>query len=214
MIQVSIHGLAWSPTEPVDRTRQRRQFQSTGSRGARLNALSDRLDTLWFQSTGSRGARQVILDAIEEYKKFQSTGSRGARPLRSPAPRRPTSSFNPRARVEPDLPFRQVGAVNDLVSIHGLAWSPTPRPGGRHQAGEVSIHGLAWSPTAGFPPPPNKEYVSIHGLAWSPTDTDDYLNILELVSIHGLAWSPTTDWIELKYMQVFQSTGSRGARLK
>ena len=80
---------------------------------------------------------------------------------------------------------------DEIVSIHGLAWSPTgvdrvgteddmfQSTGSRgarqrradHQRGDkkVSIHGLAWSPTKGRLQPDRAYCVSIHGLAWSPT---------------------------------------------
>ena len=55
--------------------------------------------------------------------------------------------------------------------------------------------------------------VSIHGLAWSPTSFVINSFSIPRVSIHGLAWSPThRDWIMEAY-KMFQSTGSRGARL-
>ena len=127
---VSIHGLAWSPTEP----------------SARVAILF-----VEFQSTGSRGARRLFPKSVIRKR-----------------------GFNPRARVEPDgilEPFVQV----DRVSIHGLAWSPTPLPIERADEVKVSIHGLAWSPTTNDETDGRYDLVSIHGLAWSPTLILSYL---------------------------------------
>ena len=67
-----------------------------------LGRRGDRGHRGLFQSTGSRGARQEIYaDEIREAE-FQSTGSRGARLSLSVILMIAVTSFNPRARVEPD----------------------------------------------------------------------------------------------------------------
>ena len=100
--EVSIHGLAWSPTSRTRNPEYQEWFQSTGSRGARLRRSAPRCSTHPFQSTGSRGARlnfngisnsltlRVSIhglawsptrdrEVIVAVDLFQSTGSRGAR---------------------------------------------------------------------------------------------------------------------------------------
>ena len=188
---VSIHGLAWSPTTFETPSPWVQVFQSTGSRGARPTPKQSNNAPKTFQSTGSRGARRGCRRA----------GTSGG-------------CFNPRARVEPDNTATTSTPFN-MVSIHGLAWSPTQRVGVTPVTRVVSIHGLAWSPTAsarradsardGFNPRARVE-----------PDTTANLSLKSglAVSIHGLAWSPTKVRRLAAAAEEFQSTGSRGARLR
>ena len=64
-------------------------------------------------------------DNVPVLSSFQSTGSRGAR-LDNLITVSFKPGFNPRARVEPDEEDR-IEFLDSVVSIHGLAWSPTGR---------------------------------------------------------------------------------------
>ena len=77
------------------------QFQSTRPRGARLDRLPISLYASIFQSTRPRGARPSKSMARFLIPRFQSTRPRGAR-RSSSSTSRPSSHFNPRARVGRD----------------------------------------------------------------------------------------------------------------
>ena len=144
---VSIHGLAWSPTAAGTAGGTGAGFQSTGSRGARLSGPFFHAAHWLFQSTGSRGAR--LFDQILEIAVPCFNPRARVEPDRKTArfqyrPKR----FNPRARVEPDYCSRTAPPRRNMFQSTG---SRGARPRGNNSAavsGLVSIHGLAWSPTA------------------------------------------------------------------
>ena len=122
--RVSIHGLAWSPT----------QRGGTGPGAGHCFNPRARVEP-------DINSFPVVVANTE----FQSTGSRGARP-ETVTEKRANTCFNPRARVEPD-PMDEEKKLASKVSIHGLAWSPTYLYANQLSFYQVSIHGLAWSPT-------------------------------------------------------------------
>ncbi len=187
---VSIHGLAWSPTNTA---RSRRVIRACFNPRARVEPDADRAILcrclVLFQSTGSRGARQTRTAPRRSDMTFQSTGSRGA-------------------RRKPHLLTR----VPAAVSIHVLAWSPTEGTGEKEGTGEFQSTGsrgarqsalriltifACFNPRARVEPDSKRTFlrqkpsVSIHGLAWSPTGERLLARARSEVSIHGLAWSPT-----------------------
>ena len=125
-VRVSIHGLAWSPTASA----------------AWLAVITDvSIHGLAWSPTASAAWLAVITDVSIHGLAWSPTDFFK---IFSPEP-----CFNPRARVEPDTGrlqnTRRLG-----VSIHGLAWSPTRHPDAQRVGDFVSIHGLAWSPTKAF----------------------------------------------------------------
>ena len=145
-VRVSIHGLAWSPTRRAEAVGAILLFQSTGSRGARqersprqecretvsIHGLAWSPTVDWFHKVPPLNCFNPRARVEPDHT---VRGTAGA-----------PACFNPRARVEPDIGRRGVLAV-EVVSIHGLAWSPTGAGSAPALGGIVSIHGLAWSPT-------------------------------------------------------------------
>ena len=208
---VSIHGLAWSPTQPFQTAGTIRRFQSTGSRGARQRLLPRAGSIPGFNPRARVEPDPEGKTICNFYRKVSIHGLAWS----------PTHSALP--------PFRGGG-----VSIHGLAWSPTLalaetaasrrgfNPRARVEPDPKSA--LSAAPYRSFNPRARVEPdfgiiwilrqndVSIHGLAWSPTSTPWVPCPARSVSIHGLAWSPTSKRLVFIPAILFQSTGSRGAR--
>ena len=207
---VSIHGLAWSPTGPERLLFCRAAVSIHGLAWSPTLTQRQNDQTQQFQSTGSRGARRRVRGTEDAFLTFQSTGSRGARRRKEEL-------------VRPAL----------VVSIHGLAWSPTAssidfttsssfQSTGSRGARLISEHkktrkGLFQSTgsrgarlftrgrslnTQSFNPRARVE----------PDVTGHAPRLIRAVSIHGLAWSPTGFSEKTAEELAFQSTGSRGAR--
>ncbi len=87
-----------------------------------------------------------------------------------------------------------------LISIHGLAKSPTEANNRLFIEVDISIHGLAKSPTLNTISKEQKMKISIHGLAKSPTKAGYSSYRLKKISIHGLAKSPTFMNISLRQL--------------
>ena len=211
--RVSIHGLAWSPTFI--------RFSEAETEKVSIHGLAWS-PTAWrswpalpalFQSTGSRGARRRLPRRGRSPGKFQSTGSRGAR-----------------------LRVQLLTGARPGVSIHGLAWSPTFAIFCAPVRFGVSIHGLAWSPTREYQRDRHHRRFQSTGSRGARRGCVVGIDIGIGVSIHGLAWSPTQKTeisaparfgfnprarVEPDLSggrhgtagRLFQSTGSRGARL-
>ena len=125
--EVSILGLARSPTrKPGIISPRRGRFQYLGSRGAQPWCSGCRLPGVRFQYLGSRGAQLRFPDVLQ--RRF---------------------CFNTWAREEPNCDLLR-SEIQCLVSILGLARSPTlfRQPGAARR--NVSILGLARSPTESF----------------------------------------------------------------
>jgi len=126
VVQVSIHGLAGSPTCAL--------ASFAGS-------------TCAFQYMGSRGAQPMLPRMFSREWLFQYMGSRGAQPFEA-------ALFRIRQRVSihglagSPTGSRPAGTRRAPVSIHGLAGSPTGPDRALDFLCAVSIHGLAGSPTA------------------------------------------------------------------
>ena len=186
-------------------------FQSTGSRGARqadprwgevrgsfnprarvepdTAPLTTRPHGFLFQSTGSRGARRARRNTLVADYTFQSTGSRGAR----------RAGY---IRTVGKVLFQSTGSRGARPQSRWQArlpvcFNPRARVEPDCKAAKVGEKGKGFNPRARVEPdpgskPPRCVYsVSIHGLAWSPTERCGSVDC----------------WLEL-----FQSTGSRGAR--
>ena len=147
--------------------RHNREFQSTHSRGVRLNVPPMLLMDETFQSTHSRGVRLPTISVRTSIQEFQSTHSRGVRPIRlsslcivcwfqsthSRGVRQNfkffilwMQSFNPRTHEECDSGL-VVTAGTTYVSIHALTRSATDSIGMQQVMAYVSIHALTRSAT-------------------------------------------------------------------
>ena len=187
-------------------------FQSTGSRGARRSPCSSSLSGCTRFNPRARVEPDEALGIPDRQRAVSihglawsptcclATSSAESPKCFNPRARvepdtlprmtaRSALCFNPRARVEPDRgKTGKTGA--DGVSIHGLAWSPTPL---RHQVElsvGVSIHGLAWSPTLATWLSESSSGFQSTGSRGARRESDIEF-VQEGVSIHGLAWSPT-----------------------
>ena len=100
--------------------------------------------------------------------------------------------FNPRTDKECDRSIIQNFAPADLISIHALTKSATPKRPNADLDRVISIHALTKSATFSRIDLAIDDYISIHALTKSATDTVTASYIRRLISIHALTKSATT----------------------
>ena len=213
-LEVSILGLARSPTDLVRQYIESILFQYLGSRGAQQPPFKDTVIYHKFQYLGSRGAQLKRPGNDITDCKFQYLGSRGAQLFMS-AITSDFFSFNTWAREEPNgNPPHE--APYGAVSILGLARSPTRTiilmdgdsflfqylgsRGAQPSLLDASCTNASFNTWAREEPNLHhlfhgdciQLHVSILGLARSPTAVLIHQHIRLDVSILGLARSPTS----------------------
>ena len=212
LVPVSIHGLAWSPTCVACPL-----FPFDNCFNPRARVEPDGMERQDRRRAESFNPRARVEPDRVPYSRFG--GYRGFNPRARVEPdyRRGTTmtrpeGFNPRARVEPDTGSIMVPPPYD-------SFNPRARVEPDPLFGRVARSGQVFQSTGSRGARPVDQIgndrpgvVSIHGLAWSPTGPFRFDYDVLSVSIHGLAWSPTSISAITAAIRVFQSTGSRGAR--
>ncbi len=123
-LNISIHALTRSATLQRQSCICQEIFQSTHSRGVRLNTSVDVASLVLFQSTHSRGVRPATGQASQSHVAISIHAlTRSATSICGASEQR-KRYFNPRTHEECDT-IRPISTLQPVISIHALTRSAT-----------------------------------------------------------------------------------------